>query len=1473
MKKLRFLALILCLCLNSGFSLAEGKDVFRITDVALRAERAKAELCLSFSAPLRLDDKASFLSAVDLRREGKKVSPSDKDISLTKTDFCLQNLDHGRKYDFLFRKILSASGEKLMRPYRASFTVPDRKPFLSFVPDSDLLVLPRHVRAGAPFFQPAMGHALRAVNVEAARLTLYRLSDKDSLAGAWRQFTLLNLSPSESLVFARTNGETVFESELLFDSRPNVEQTPTAPLPPDGELRPGLYYFAAAPKGKNAPNLFAGQWFLVSDIKLSAVRVQGGVTVFAADLGKRTPAVGIEVRVLSRNGETLAEAKTGQDGVAFFPVSEKDEEKVALVAGWKDSNDLDILDIGRDPSSVAGLSSLKAFVRADRQVYEPGSVAVVALRAEDAKGDLAPVGKSFLKLLRPDRSVYAQQLVPMAEKDGVRLINVPLPLTGRTGAWILSWQKEDAETIAETSVILARDAARVKLDVQVRSEEEGARVFVNVADEQGRPLAFRNGEVALRGAEAQINGWADFAFGVEPSHAAAPLKEASFLTGTDGKAELFLPFPAKREWDAFKISVFLREEGRREERHVSARRFPALIGVRSLTEGASFSENGVARFEVVAVDENGRKKTEEGLSYAFFEEGRSFEWFPSDGKWDYKPLPRHRRIGGRPFNVSSSGKTTATWPVATGQYAIEIANDAGEVLARRSFEAGRPSSVRAASGGRSRTFVSLPNVLEERKENKISVRLEAPAFVNVLVFDGKIRAVFHRFMQAGDNELSFVPSEKWGRKVLVRAQALFADSLAPVLAESVAELPRSSDLAIEVESPSVVAAGEGATLSLRVQKIRGRAPSYVSVVSTPIAASGRTDLPALRLDRVPLGADGRAKISFNTPVFEGALKLSFMAWNEEQYGEKTLFLPARPAFFLEGAPPPHLIVADKIQTFLTVVNNASKAGLYGYELRLPKGIEGEEAPRGKLHLSKGEKKTLSFTLSAREAFSEDIFFDIQKPDGEVFSRRWPVVARALREGGWTARAVETKKGEDFLLPSRAAAAVHLLSPIALPDIAQALRDVMGAHPFTTEEITLWLEATSLWEEALKKLDPAMGGSLEAVRAAIRRELQLRQNDDGGFPLVRIGEPSDLASTAFAYNVLRDKAERSAAAALEWLQAKMQNAWFEEKERTGRIMAAEALTKAGKAEMSVLRYLSETSREKKLSPASEAALALALSQGGEAAEAGYWSRRLSKKWPGLAQDDPASFWEALRWASMDEKAGKESFGTLPALSLVSLSQAPSLKESAPALIALARMARREGKWSFTLGEGREEKQAGLAAIEAPATADGKENRLSASRGLQIFSLTPRAAPLAEKGAAVSLERKFLKTDGSSFDFDLSLMEGEPYLFIIEGKSRRKKENLRLVLPKSPAFLYLAQEKPSVLRGRFPWLSSSLDGTKTYADTPTARILSFETEGKDWSLAVLVKPVRKGAFVLPPARLFSDDGRERPVAQNAVKFSVW
>ncbi len=104
----------------------------------------------------------------------------------------------------------------------------------------------------------------------------------------------------------------MWSGELKVEPKLNTEVTTAFPV---GEalkdIGPGVYAMIATPKDALVDNDYdaqATQWFIVSDLGLTAYTAHDGVDVFVHSLASAEPSDKTEVRLIARNNEVLAVA-------------------------------------------------------------------------------------------------------------------------------------------------------------------------------------------------------------------------------------------------------------------------------------------------------------------------------------------------------------------------------------------------------------------------------------------------------------------------------------------------------------------------------------------------------------------------------------------------------------------------------------------------------------------------------------------------------------------------------------------------------------------------------------------------------------------------------------------------------------------------------------------------------------------------------------------------------------------------------------------------------------------------------------------------------------------------------------------------------------------------------------------------------------------------------------------------------------
>lgn len=1193
---------------------------FEITALNIHAEAHSPEACFVFSDILDGRDRAKLLAGLSLKSENKPVKVSVADLSVAPSEICIQNLEHRRTYELSLSQVVSAKGEKLAKPFKSSFAVADRKPSLSFVTGGRLTALPRHVRQQErgsqekEIIRSGMAHVLSSVNVPQTHLSLYRVFATEAFAGAWQQFEQINLSPSESLTYARDKGELVFETDLVFGDHPNAEQTLVAPLPSDETLKPGLYYLAAAPREKGSSHaLFAGQWFLVSQIHVTAAALPSGVQVFAFLAGDKPKEAGqADVFALAADGHVVAQAKTKDDGAVFMPLTAEQKKEIVVLAARTSSGDLDVIKLGSQRHVQLQDLSFQAFIIPDRVAYDSADKAVLTLRGEDKSGKAMDIGETSVKLVRQDRYAYHEVQVP-AQTKGTASVTLSLPSFTPSTPWKFVWSRKDGSVLAE------------------------------------QPLVFKQ----------------------------SPL-------GTSGGT--------------------VKDDNGRAAQIVRS----GVVGIKPFFGEKDFAENSVATFLVSTTDNTGRRRAPAELYYLIYEEGRSFEWFASEGHWKYRPLPNLRRIGGGKVSASGNEDAILRWPVTAGHYILDITNEQGDVLARYPFDAGQQRQTTNKKDEERLRLTSENPQLELKQSNSVKVTLAEPAMVSVIVTDGTVRQTHHKFLSAGVHDLAITPQGDWGRQILVRAEAKFASSPEAVVARQRLGLhDDAQDLAVKfVEPVSSLISGKKSEVVLQVSK--NSSATTGQIVIAPQSKDGAV-LPSV-VSVSPFDKEGKARFPIDLTAMEGQATVKAFAWNEAQFISTEATASIHPALWVQAPQSLAKIKAgETVSLPLAVTVFDAPKGSYTYQIKVPDSVRINGAASGKINLDKGKAKTVPLSVKMPAFVDDRISLVLMGPEGFRYEQSWPVLVRAGKD--MKLQAVHSKiEPQQTAAITAPPAGNSLLKPVALvtsselPDVPVLLRTFVNQEPSITQDLALWLEVARLWEKPLLSGGLISEDRLDKLRKERLAKIRRLQNEDGGFKAQEQDKASDMQSTALAVIVLGQAQDEPAMAmAVEWLRGKLQNTWFEDDERAVRAFAFEALARIGRGDISALRYFAQTSQEKKdqMGPLALASLASALQRQGDQEAAANWYKLAMES---LRRDDTKIDWPTLYWISQNAQGPVQDV-LLWLYEIKTEQEKLEGPEVSMALATYAALAEKAGTWRMTV-DGKEDKYFGLAPLALPRDAGKK-----------------------------------------------------------------------------------------------------------------------------------------------------------------------
>ena len=658
---------------------------FRLLDYSVDADASSPRACFQFSEDLpgRRTDLSPFVA----------VSGQDRPaLTVDTRQLCVEGLKHGERYTVTLRAgIPSTVRETLAKPAEFNIYVRDRKPVVRF--SGRAYVLPRVGQRGIPVV---------SVNASAVAIEVYRIGDRNLVSTVLGHDFQRTLNRYELARLREDRGSQVWKGEMKVDPVQNTDVTTAFPV---GEAIPnlgaGVYVIvanAANAVGEDYADL-ATQWFIVSDLGLTAYSGNDGIHTFVHSLETTQGGNGVEVRLLSRNNEVLSTKRTNNLGYVQFEAALARGEvgaAPAMLVATDAKGDYAFLSL-RSPAfdlsdrGVSGRNApagLDGFVFTERGVYRSGENVHVTALLRDAQGMAAAGVPLTLVVERPDGVEYRR--VTVADQGvGGRSLEVPLVQSAPTGTWRVRAFADPKRPAVGEATFMVEDYVPDRLEFELNSaaksvsRAEPVQVTLEGRYLYGAPAAGLEvaGEVIVAPASERA-GFAGYRFGLsdeEVESTRSPL-EGLPATDTGGRASFPLSLEkvpqATRPLEA-RVTVRLAEPGGRAvERKLTlpvAASGP-MIGVRPLFSGRSLGEGEQATFDVVVVGPDGAALARSGLRYELLRVETRYQWYRRDNTWDFEPVKSTRRIADGQVNATAGTPARIALPVQWGRYRLEISS-------------------------------------------------------------------------------------------------------------------------------------------------------------------------------------------------------------------------------------------------------------------------------------------------------------------------------------------------------------------------------------------------------------------------------------------------------------------------------------------------------------------------------------------------------------------------------------------------------------------------------------------------------------------------------------------------------------------------------------------------------------------------------------------------------------------------------
>jgi uncharacterized protein YfaS (alpha-2-macroglobulin family) len=745
---------------------------FRFLDYSVDTDAVSPRACFQFSEalPSRRMDFSLFVAVAGIDRPA---------ISANEKQLCVEGLKHGERYTITLRAGLpSVVRETLAKSAEFIIFVRDRKPFVRF--SGKAYVLPRTGQRGIPVL---------SVNTGAVALTLYRIGDRNLIETVLGYDFQRNLSRYQAERIGSEHGAKVWSGELVIEQKLNTEVTTAFPV---GEalkdLGPGIYAMTAAPQGVATDDYvqLATQWFIVSDLGLTAYSGQDGIDVFVHSLASAEARGYVSARLVARNNEVLATKPTDRSGFVHFDAGlargEGGLAPAAIVVS--DKADYAFLSL-KGPAfdlSDRGVSGrqvpvgLDAFVYTERGVYRTGeSVSVTAL-LRDARGIAAASVPLTLVVERPDGVEYRRAVVADQGLGG-RSLSVPIVSTASTGTWrVRAYTDPKGSPVGEATFMVEDYVAdRVEFDLAtaatVLSRNGAAQLSVDGHFLYGAPASNLDlsGHLTIAAAKERP-GFAGYAFGLFDDEVMAVRQDLDDLPNTDafGKASFQVKLDTipttSRPLEAQIVVSLAESGGRAVERKLTipiAADAPA-IGVKPAFSGRSLTDGANADFDVVMVGTDGKSLTRTGLRYELLRVDTSYQWYRQNGQWEFEPIKRTERVGSGNVDVAAEKPARLSLPVKWGRYRLEVSTPEPN---------GTVTSLLFDAGFYAESSADTPDLLEvalDKTDYKVgetmnvAVTAATAGRLTINVFTDRMVASQAQDVKAGTAQIKLNVGKDWG---------------------------------------------------------------------------------------------------------------------------------------------------------------------------------------------------------------------------------------------------------------------------------------------------------------------------------------------------------------------------------------------------------------------------------------------------------------------------------------------------------------------------------------------------------------------------------------------------------------------------------------------------------------------------------------------------------------------------------------
>ncbi|HSZ96033.1 MAG TPA: alpha-2-macroglobulin, partial [Bradyrhizobium sp.] len=756
---------------------------FRLLDYTIDSDSASPRACFQFSEDLA--KRTDFAPFVALAGNDKPALTSEGQ------QLCVDGLKHGERYNINLRAGLpSTVKEGLPKSAEFNVYVRDRKPFVRFT--GRAYVLPRTGQRGIP---------LVSVNTPSVSIDVFRIGDRNLINTVIDGDFQRALSRYELSSLGDERGVKVWSGQLATATTLNQDVTTAFPVDEAlGAMQPGVYVMTAAAKGPGSDGSgddggLATQWFIVSDLGLTAFSGNDGIHVFVNSLASTEAISKAEVHLVARNNEILATRKTDDAGHAVFEAGLARGEgglSPAMLTVTTDKADYAFLSLksnafdlsDRGVSGRAVPAGADAFVYAERGVYRSNETVYLTALLRDGLGNAISGGPLTMVVERPDGVEFRRAVLP-DQGAGGRMLALPLNSAVPAGTWrVRAFTDPKGNSVGETT-FMVEDYIPERIDFEVTSKDKQIKVDAPVELKvdghflYGAPASDLQleGDMLVASADERP-GFAGYQFGVadeeNASNERAPIEN---LPESDANGVATFPVglakpPTSTRPQEAQIFIRMAEAGGRAvERKIVLPVAPAaaMIGVKPLFGDKNVAEGDKAAFDIVFVSPDGKSLARDGLRYELLKVESRYQWYRQNSSWEFEPVKSTQRVDDGDLTVAADRPARITLSPRPGRYRLDVKSaDTDGPLTSVQFDVGWYSDGSADTPDLLETSIDRPEY-QSGDTMVVSVNARTAGKLTINVLGDRLLTTQTTDVKEGTAQVRIPVAKDWGSGAYVVA--------------------------------------------------------------------------------------------------------------------------------------------------------------------------------------------------------------------------------------------------------------------------------------------------------------------------------------------------------------------------------------------------------------------------------------------------------------------------------------------------------------------------------------------------------------------------------------------------------------------------------------------------------------------------------------------------------------------------------